>query len=220
MLGLFVTMSKTSPIPILGSVVAGILAGGKSTRMGRSKALIDLPTGGTMIEHVVEVARQVTDELVVLGREIRIPASLEELTVLEDEIPDGGPLAGLCSLLKYADQGWGLLLACDMPYIESAVIRRLLAQADSNTDAVVFERSASSGGYHACCGLYHSRIARAPVGNRAQLAPALEVLFNGDASLNSLLKRIRVKVLRPTPEESRQLCNINTPEDLAKMGPD
>ncbi len=187
--------------------------------MGRPKALIELPTGGTMIEHAVQVAREVIDEVVVLGRRIRMPASLEELTVLNDEKPDGGPLAGLCSLLKRADQGWGLLLACDMPYIESAVIRRLMAQADPNTDAVVFERPERCGSYHACCGLYHSRIARAPVGNRAQLAPTFEVLFNGDASLNSLLKRIRVKVLRPTPEESRQLCNINTPEDLAKMSP-
>ena len=181
--------------------------------------MIELPTGGTMIERAVQVARQITDEVVVLGREIRLPASLEELTVVDDEKPDGGPLAGLCSLLKCADPGWGLLLACDMPYIESAVIRRLMAQADPDTDAVVFERTERRGRYHACCGLYHSRIARPPVGDPAQLAPALEVLFNGDASLNSLLKRIRVRVLRPTPEESRQLCNINTPEDLKAMGP-
>ena len=188
--------------------------------MGRPKALIELPTGGTLIEHAVIVAQQVVDEeVVVLGGEVRLPASLEELTVLEDEKPDGGPLAGLCALLKCADHGWGLLLACDMPYIESAVIRRMLAQVDPETDAVVFERSERSGSYHACCGLYHSRIIRAPVNGHDQQAPALEVLFNGDASLNSLLKRIRVKVLRPTPEESRQLCNINTPEDLAKMSP-
>ena len=200
------------------SVVAGILAGGKSTRMGRAKALIKLPTGKTMIEHAVRVARQITDEVVVLGREISMPEPLAELPVLDDEKPNGGPLAGLCSLLKCADPGWRLLLACDMPYIESAVIRRLLAQADPETDAVVFERSERRGSYHACCGLYHSRIARAPVGADVQKAPALEVLFDGDASLNSLLERIRVKVLRPTPEESRQLRNINTPEDLAKMG--
>lgn len=187
--------------------------------MGRPKALIELPTGGSMIEHTVQVARQITDEVVVLGREIRLPVSLEELTVLDDEKPDGGPLAGLCSLLKCADPGWGLLLACDMPYIESAVIRRLLAQADPDADAVVFERSERRGSYHACCGLYHSRITRPPVSDPAQPAPAPEVLFDGDASLNSLLKRIRVKALKPTPEESRQLRNINTPEDLAKMGP-
>jgi len=204
---------------MLGSVVAGILAGGKSTRMGRPKALIELPTGGTMIEHAVQVARQVTDEVVVLGREIRLPASLAKLTILDDAKPDGGPLAGLCSLLKRANRGWGLLLACDMPFIESAVIRRLLAQADPDTDAVVFERSERRGSYHACCGLYHSRIARAPAGSRTRRAPALEVLFDGDASLNSLLKLVCVKVLKPMPEESRQLCNINTPADLAKMGP-
>ncbi len=210
-------MNKTELRLMPDPVVAGILAGGKSTRMGRPKALIELPIGGTLIEHAVQVARQVTNEVVVLGREIRLPVSLEKLTVLDDEKPDGGPLAGLCSLLKCADHGWGLLLACDMPHIESAVIRRLLAQADPDTDAVVFERSERRGSYHACCGLYHSRIARAPAGADDQKAPALEVLFDGDASLNSLLKRIRVKVLRPTPEESRQLCNINTPEDLAKM---
>ena len=219
MLDGFADMNETVSLLMPDSVVAGILAGGKSTRMGKSKALIELPSGATMIEHAVQVAREVIDEVVVLGHEIHMPASLEELTVLDDEKPDGGPIAGLCSLLKRADGGWGLLLACDMPYIKSAVIRRLLAQADPKTDAVVFERPERCGSYHACCGLYHSRIARPPVGNCAQPAPALEVLFNGDASLNSLLKRIRVKALKPTPEESRQLCNINTPEDLAKMSP-
>lgn len=185
--------------------------------MGQPKALIELPTGETMIEHVVHVARQVADEVVVLGREIRLPESLGELTVLDDAMPNGGPLAGLCALLRHARERWALLLACDMPYIESAVIAKLLDHADLDADAVAFERSEHGGSYHACCGLYHPRIVRSAAGCDNGEAPALQVLFDGDASLNTLLRRLRVRALKPTLEESRQLCNINTPEDLARL---
>ncbi len=184
--------------------------------MGRPKALIKLATGRTLIEHAVGMVRPIADEVVILGRASELPERLTTLAVLDDEKPNGGPLAGLCSLLKYAGLRWGLLLACDMPCITETVIRRLCDHLDPQVDAIVFERPERPGSYHACCGLYHPRIA---VGTAREPAPpARQVLFEGDASLNSLLKRIRVKALTPTSEETRQLRNVNSPEDLAELG--
>ena len=204
--------SHSQTVPI----VAGILVGGKSRRMGRPKALIKLATGQTLIEQSVGVARQIAEEVVILGRASELPEPLTTLAVLDDQKPNGGPLAGLCSLLKYADRRWGLLLACDMPHLTETLIRRLCDHLDPEVDAVVFHRLERPGSYHACCGLYHPRIA---VGTaREPASPARQVLFEGDASLNTLLKKIRVQALTPTSEETRQLWNVNSPEDLAELG--
>ena len=200
--------------------VAGILAGGKSTRLGRPKALIKLPGGRTIIEQAYQVVSELAEEVVVLGRSVHLPIAMAGLSVLEDAKPDGGPLAGLCSLLKHADTKWALLAACDMPYLEAAIIRKLLDCADSNVDAIVFERAEQAGTFHACCALYHPRIAAEDARHRSGRMPASpvqKVLFEGDASLHTLLRRIRVRVLKPTPEEARQLANVNTLEDMAKL---
>ena len=218
--------------------VAGILAGGHSRRLGRPKGLITLPDGRTMIEHVVGVALKITDNVVILGRGFALPQPLVGLPVLEDEKPDAGPLAGLCTLLRYAgdnptppelgqtagapgEGGWALLLACDMPYLQPELIRKMTEHIEGDVDAIAFERSDRPGTYHACCALYHSRIASASgpksEGNGARPAPATEVLYEGDASLQTLLRRIRKKVLEPVGADAEQLWNLNDPEDLANL---
>lgn len=219
-------------------VVAGILAGGHSRRLGRPKGLIMLPNGRTMIEHIVGVALKITDNVVILGRGFALPQPLVGLPVLEDEKPNAGPLAGLCTLLRHAcdhptppelrqadgapvDGGWALLLACDMPYLQPELIRKMTERIEDDVDAIVFERSDRPGTYHACCALYHSRIASAGSPKSADKGalpgPATEVLYAGDASLQTLLRRIRKKVLKPVGADAEQLWNVNDPEDLANL---
>jgi hypothetical protein len=59
--------------------VAGVLAGGHSRRMGQPKALLALPDGRHLIEHVIGVASEVTRDVVILGRSIVLPASLARM---------------------------------------------------------------------------------------------------------------------------------------------
>ncbi len=92
--------------------IAGILVGGDSRRMRQPKALLMSPQGRTMVEHVVDAARGVADEIVLLGDSPSLPCSLEDLTILPDAKPKAGPLAGLCSLLQHARDHWSVLLAC------------------------------------------------------------------------------------------------------------
>lgn len=219
-------------------VVVGILAGGHSRRLGRPKGLITLANGKTMIEHIVGVATQITDNVVILGRGFTLPRPLVGLPVLDDEKPDAGPLAGLCTLLRHAgdnptppkrgqatgapsEGSWALLLACDMPYLQPELIRKMTERIGADLDAIVFERPDRPGTYHACCALYHSRIAAAGCpksGHEGTLpGPATEVLYEGDASLQTLLRRIRKTVLSPVGADAEQLWNLNDPEDLANL---
>jgi molybdopterin-guanine dinucleotide biosynthesis protein A len=179
--------------------------------MGRPKALLTLPDGRTLIEHVAGVALSLGErftDVVILGRPPSLPASLASLPLVADEVSGAGPLAGLCSLLEYAMGRWGLLLACDMPCLDAPVLLRLLDRADAAIDAVIFSRPSRPGAYHACCGLYHPRVRPA----------AVEELKHGSGSLHNLLARVRVAALSPTADESRQLTNVNTPDEFAEAG--
>lgn len=184
-------------------LVAGILAGGKSRRMGRPKALIRLPSAKTMIEHVAETAALVAHEVVILGQACELPESLAHLKVLEDEAPNAGPLGGLAALLRYAHDRWALLLACDMPLLEAGVLAMMLNEMTSNSDAVVFEHRASPGNHHACCALYHARLCHI----------ARDMLAQRELSLQDLIRRVRTKVIVVPPQHEHQLRNINSPAD-------
>ncbi|MBN2562873.1 MAG: molybdenum cofactor guanylyltransferase [Phycisphaerae bacterium] len=196
-----------TPEALTPPCVAGVLVGGRSKRMKRHKALLRLPNGCTLVEHVVEVASEVTRDVVILGETIQLPASLAGLRILPDAKPNAGPLAGLCSLLAYAHDRWSLLVACDMPCIEPPVLRRLLGEVTPQVDAVAFAREDQTGVYHACCALYHPRIQDG----------AMRELAEGEGRLQAVLSRAKVAALSPNAAERRQLANVNTPEDFARL---
>lgn len=178
--------------------------------MGRPKATLPHSDGRTLVEHVVSVARRQSpwiDEVVILGQCPGLPLAFAGLRVLEDARPNGGPLAGLCSLLEYAGQQWGLLLACDLPLLKAPLLERLHDAIGPEHDAVAFRRLHRRAAYHACCALYHPRL----------LPAALHKLGQGKRSLQGLLVDARVAVVAPTPAETEMLTNLNTPADYARL---
>jgi len=188
-------------------VIAGVLVGGQSLRMGRAKALLPHPCAPTFLEHVVGVAQRVVPEVVLLGTLDPVPIALRHLPRLADAQPNRGPLAGLCSALDAARDHWVLLLACDLGRLGPEVLRWLLRHSSLNVDAVAFARHGNRAGYHTCCALYHPRI-----------RPAVtHELAHGSASLQAVLQAVSVRTLTPGAACARQLANVNTPEDLAQM---
>ena len=186
--------------------LAGVLVGGTSTRMGRPKALLAMPDGLTLVEHVAGVVQGLgpaVEETVILGRFDALPSSLSHLRILPDAAVDAGPLAGLVSLLDQAAGRWAMLLSCDMPLVDAPVLRRLLAEAHAEVDAVAFLRSGRPRTYHACCALYHPRV----------ISTAEQQLKEGKRSLQRLLANVRTTALIPSARENRQLINVNTPAE-------
>ncbi len=196
------------PVPISDSseLIAGILIGGQSRRMGQCKA--QLPLGGrTFVEHVVEVASSVADEIVILGDlDLNIP-SLSGIARLSDPPGCVGPLAGLTSLLEHAGSRWSLLLPCDMPMLTVEVLERLIPARDDHVDAVAFRRLDRECEFHACCAAYHPRA----------LAAVRAELSTGVGKIQNVLRAVRCMALVPTAEEEELLINVNTPEDLASL---
>ncbi|MFC1751050.1 molybdopterin-guanine dinucleotide biosynthesis protein B [Pseudomonadota bacterium] len=103
-----------------------ILIGGKSTRMGRPKHLLEYE-GRTWLEHTFERVGQMTDQLVIVGQG-DIPQHLSNYTRLPDIPNVRGPMAGMVAAMRWSpDVSW-LMCACDMPQISAEALRWLLAK--------------------------------------------------------------------------------------------
>ena len=175
--------------------------------MGRPKALIRIQNT-TLIERTVGIARCVTDDILLLGQPtFTLPKSLSPLEVIPDRHCDTGPIGGLDALLSQRPDHACILLACDMPYLSEALLRRLTA-AEGEFDAVVCRTpdpdAKSPGRWHPCCGLY------AP-----SVLPIIEsAIVAGQYGMNSMLAKLRILPIELRGKEIRAVENWNKPADL------
>lgn len=106
-----------------------VLSGGKSRRMGRSKAM--LPFGPErMLQRVVRLLGEVVEPVVVVaavGQEL--PELATSILVVHDHRPDRGPLEGLRAGLESLDDraDAAFVTACDVPLLKPEFVRRMIA---------------------------------------------------------------------------------------------
>jgi len=120
-----------------------VIAGGRSTRFGdRDKAVADL-AGTPMLRRVADRLAGVVDELVVNCREDQVEVIADAMTGYEHEIrfavdeePDLGPMAGIGAGLRAADGEYAAVVACDMPFVDPALVEHLFDVADGRDGAV------------------------------------------------------------------------------------
>lgn len=124
-----------------------VLAGGKSRRMGREKALVEV-AGRPMVEWVMAALEEVCERVVVSGQVGDRPG-------LADPPGPGGPLAGLRAGLSLG--GDLLLVAVDQPWVRAATLRCL---ADGEGTAVPVE----GGVRQVTCARYSASLAGAAHG--------------------------------------------------------
>ena len=114
---------------------AVILAGGKSSRMGRDKAFLEIG-GQTLLARQIETARAAgATEIFISGR-ADADYSAFGCRVLKDNFPDAGPLAGIESALAVATNPLLLVLAVDLPGMSAEFLRQLSTYCKPNAGAV------------------------------------------------------------------------------------
>src|ERR1019366_6470085 len=92
-----------------------VLAGGRSSRMGRDKAR--LPFRGCDL--VSAVAAAVAAAVASVAGNVTLVGH-PELPSIPDRYPDGGPLGGILTALDHTAADWNLIVACDMPEVSAA----------------------------------------------------------------------------------------------------
>jgi molybdenum cofactor guanylyltransferase len=113
---------------------AVVLVGGKSSRMGRPKALLPFD-GGPLIVHVVRALKKMFAETVVVAAPDQELPSLPAVLV-RDEVAYQGPVSGIYHGLKAATNDVGFVTSCDAPFLNLQLIAHLLTQI-SDYDVVV-----------------------------------------------------------------------------------
>ncbi len=110
--------------------VSGIvMAGGMSRRLGRNKVVE--PLGGEpLIQRVIGRLSQVVDQIVVVvndaerASELSLPPSVRVAT---DVYPGKSTLGGMHTGLSTIDTEWGIIVACDMPFLNVKLINHMLS---------------------------------------------------------------------------------------------
>ncbi|MFA5374492.1 MAG: molybdenum cofactor guanylyltransferase [Dehalococcoidia bacterium] len=115
-------------------MTAIVLAGGKSSRLGRDKALEKIG-GRYLIERVIGSLSQLGDDIIVVTA---APNQLSDLNVEKviDTYPRTGAKVGLCTGINASLSFYSLVVACDMPFLNIDLLRYLLDSA-SGFDAVI-----------------------------------------------------------------------------------
>ena len=205
---------------------AALLAGGRSSRMGRDKAFLEIE-GVPLWQRQLQTLRELNPaEIFVAAR--KHPDWMEaDLKFVVDAAPGDSPLAGLVSVLRRCRTSHLLVLAVDLPKMTPDFFRRLLGMCSDNTGVVPKKNSGASfqlanqnkGKLKTCPTLFEPLAAVYP---RCCLPLAESFLKSENYSLQRLAERAVREgwmTTREIDESERSLfLNLNTPSDLAAMG--
>jgi molybdopterin-guanine dinucleotide biosynthesis protein A len=186
-----------------------ILAGGKSKRMGRNKAIIPFQ-GEALVYRVMERLEGLADEVIVVAPRTKEYLSLG-VKIFKDVIPGYGPLGGLYTALLAASQPAIAVVACDMPFVNFELLayeKEILFK--ENFDVVV---PISIRGLEPLHAIYRR-------GTCLQVVK--EAIKIKERRMISWYPLVKVRILsaeeiRPYDPDEMTFLNINTPEELVKI---
>jgi molybdopterin-guanine dinucleotide biosynthesis protein A len=192
----------------MADFTAFVLAGGKSSRMGRDKAFIEL-AGRTLLERALSTVAALTKKVRIVGMNPRLARFAAEsgIRLVEDRFSERGPLAGIHAALRSSPTELNFVLAVDVPFVTPACAQFLVTTAAANQALATVPNAA--GGIHPTSAVYRHAFA-----DHAELA-----LTAGRNKIGALLDQLPVvyvgedELLRAgfAPDV---FDNLNTPADL------
>jgi len=188
---------------------AVILAGGDSQRMGRDKANLLLGEQ-TLLKRSIATMQQIFPHVIVSVRQLRSEIDLPQVCDEpnnEGSPEAGGPLAGLSAGLAHITTPWSFVVACDMPFVEPAMVE-LLAKYRSKYQAVVpvvqgHLQTMTAFYASSCLGTIRAHIAKGGRNSLRAVLEQLQVRYVDEAEL-----------LEADPA-LRSFFDLDTPQDVA-----
>lgn len=169
---------------------------------GVAKCLLAHPDEtGTVIDHVVRQARDVCEQVVLVGTH----PSYRSLGIacLEDAVAGVGPAGGLLALLRHARGGVALALACDMPYLHASLLEELVRRVEDGAPAVVPQRG---GKLEPLCAAYRADVVSVHVA---------ACLDRGIRGLHRIAREAGAQIMPLEGERARWLDDWDEPADMA-----
>ena len=163
-----------------------ILAGGKSTRMGRDKAR--LPLGNrSFLQVITEAARE-------------LDAPIE--AIFDDELPGCGPVGGIATAFNRFRLEAGLFLSCDMPLISAETLKQLIRESGTGVQACFLKTSFGPG---------FPFVVPRSAGEIIDIQ-----LRARNRSVQDLCSALKAKLFTPQLRFPDELLNVNTPADYKR----
>ena len=184
-----------------------VLAGGKSSRMGRDKARMEMG-GMPLVVRTAELLRPFVREVTVLGP----PERFADLgfPVIADQWQEVGPLGALCTGLRHSACDWNIFLACDLPLLSKGFVQLLVDRIQTAACDIVAPRT--KDGWHPLCAAYHTCCRTAFEDALAEKRYSIVALFD-----RFRVESITTDQWMAAGLDSRELMNMNTPEDWARV---
>ena len=182
-----------------------ILAGGASKRMGnKNKAFLKIGEK-SIIERVLDAISVVVPQVILITNSPEQFVHLNRPSY-QDILPGNGPLGGIYTGLINSMTNYDLVVACDMPFIQSQLLR-LLINYSQDYDIVI---PSTPDGYHPLCAIY----------SKACIDPIEKLINDGSLKVTNLFNYVKVKevkLIEICPEfDLNVLLNINTDQDYKK----
>lgn len=190
-------------------IAGAVLAGGKSSRFGSDKSRLIIRGKPIVASLLDRLAAAGCRPLMIAGR---VPPSGSNCVIprsvvcIDDAIPNCGPMGGLQAAFSATDADAVFLLACDMPLISVALLRRI-CRAFQDGDAVV---PVHNGKLEPLCAIYPRRI-----------LPMVECCIAARRlAMHDLVRAIQARLLdlSALANVEREFYNINTPQDYQRIG--
>ncbi len=176
-----------------------ILAGGKSTRMGRDKALMKWK-GKPFIQHAIDAAKPLCQNLIISGNQS--PLNDFGVQVVKDLRQDEGPVTALVSCFRQIKTEAAIVLSCDVPQITTGDLELLQKHHQSDNDVTLYS-------------FLDKQMPLVAIYNRSSFQ-AFEIAFrSGQRKLFNILDGLRICEVAFTGKQG--LYNINTTKDLAVL---
>mgnify|MGYP000561625285 CR=1 FL=1 len=180
-----------------------ILAGGKSTRMGRDKGFLNVGVD-SFVKRILNVSQQLTSNIFISVNKTN-QSNYQSLGVplVVDEEPENGPIGGIVSSIKRLKTNWFLVLAVDSPLV-TAISLNNLWMSKEGYEGVLYR---SGHTIHPLVALYHK-----------QTIPRWKnALSQGKLKITTLVETFHLLRIEVSGSNENAIQNINTPEEYSEV---
>lgn len=183
-----------------------VLAGGKSSRMGRDKSQLDF-AGDSVLGRIVRELRPLSADIVVVAAPQGSPAAIEaipDVRIVHDTRAFEGPLKALARGLDAIEGELAFACSCDLPLLDARVVAALCAMA-GGYDAIIPEVGGRLQPLHA-------------VYRKACAQSVAEMVARGQTRMVEIVDALSARIvaeseLRPLDPKLLSFTNVNTPDE-------
>jgi molybdopterin-guanine dinucleotide biosynthesis protein A len=188
------------------NIKGAILAGGRSSRMGCEKAMLDLD-GKPFIAHIAENLQRAVGSVIIISNDSHSFEFLG-LSVYGDIYRDCGPLGGIHSALTNAGTEKVFIISCDMPFVSADAIEYIISR--ENPEAMVTVPLVSNR-LQPLCGIYKTDCLKALV----------DYLNRGERSVRGFVTAVEAIIIPLNYQlpffHPLLFADVNTGEDYQKI---